>query len=242
VKQGYFGSIFKRKRKRNSSSTPRHAQGLPGRGATRHGRVGRAVGPRGGAREGLLGATAGDWGGKHAGGRTGRRRGAARDAPRGRARARQGAAGSAAGGPREGARQGPRGGAAGEPLGGRGARRRRGTRGGRLGRAQGGRAGEEEGEGEGKLTSGSKSGDHRLQNLGHHEWREREGGCCAGELNEGKRDKGRGGGHGEGTAPGARGPRPGRVGRAGPHRGSKPTDRNSIREAKSETKLSNTRD
>jgi hypothetical protein len=59
------------------------------------------------------------------------------------------------------------------------------------------RAGEKEGEGEGKrererererggeLTLGSKSGDHRLQNLGHH--REREGGggergCCAGEI------------------------------------------------------------
>jgi hypothetical protein len=28
--------------------------------------------------------------------------------------------------------------------------------------------------GEGKLTSGSKSGDHRLQNLGHHGERERE--------------------------------------------------------------------
>jgi IS5 family transposase len=43
---------------------------------------------------------------------------------------------------------------------------------------QGTRAGEKEGQGEGKrerererggeLTSGSKSGDHRLQNLGHH--------------------------------------------------------------------------
>jgi hypothetical protein len=57
---------------------------------------------------------------------------------------------------------------------------------------------EEEGEGEGKrerergggeLTSGSKSDDHRLQNLGHHREREmgERGGCCAGELNEGKR-------------------------------------------------------
>jgi hypothetical protein len=33
----------------------------------------------------------------------------------------------------------------------------------------------------GELTSGSKSGDHRLQNLGHHHM-EREGGCCAGEI------------------------------------------------------------
>jgi hypothetical protein len=57
------------------------------------------------------------------------------------------------------------------------------------------------------------------------------GGCCAGELNEGKRP-------GEGGA-----------GRAGLGRtaGQNPvahttTDRNSIREAKFETRLSNTRD
>jgi hypothetical protein len=71
---------------------------------------------------------------------------------------------------------GPRGEAA-------GASRRQGAGAGARGR---GRAGEKEGEGEGKrererekeLTSGSKSGDHHLQNLGHHEgergW-EREG-------------------------------------------------------------------
>jgi hypothetical protein len=45
----------------------------------------------------------------------------------------------------------------------------------------------------GELTSRSKSGDHRLQNLGHNgeerDGRERE--LCAGELNEGKRGKGR---------------------------------------------------
>jgi hypothetical protein len=44
------------------------------------------------------------------------------------------------------------------------------------------------GRGRGELTSGSKSGDHHLQNLGHHgeerDGRERE--LCAGELNEGK--------------------------------------------------------
>jgi hypothetical protein len=75
---------------------------------------------------------------------------------------------------------------------------RRGAGAGVAGRVT--RAGEKEGEGEGKremererereLTSGSKSGDHRLQNLGHH-GEEREvgegGSCCAGELNEGKR-------------------------------------------------------
>jgi hypothetical protein len=80
--------------------------------------------------------------------------------------------------------------------GGRGARTARGGRGGR------GEEEEEEGErererererrrrgrGRGELTSGSKSGDHHLQNLGHHgeerDGRERE--LCAGELNEGK--------------------------------------------------------
>jgi hypothetical protein len=70
---------------------------------------------------------------------------------------------------------------------------------------------EEEGEGEreekgGELTSGSNSGDHRLQNLGHHGEREvgeREGGCCAGNPNE----RGRGGGGAWGVGRGARGAR-----------------------------------
>jgi hypothetical protein len=43
---------------------------------------------------------------------------------------------------------------------------------GSAGRSRGkerrGGGGEERGRGEGELTSGSKSGDHRLQNLGHH--------------------------------------------------------------------------
>jgi hypothetical protein len=92
-----------------------------------------------------------------------------------------------------------------------GARGRRGAGAGVAVRAA--RVGEKEGEGEGKremerereLTSGSKSGDHRLQNLGHH-GEEREvgegGSCCAGELNEGKRPGE--GAHGRGTgAPGS---------------------------------------
>jgi hypothetical protein len=76
---------------------------------------------------------------------------------------------------------------------------------------------EEEGEGEGKrererergrgeLTSGSNSGDHCLQNLGHHEERERwerEGGCYAGELNEGKETRGGGTRMGRARVPGA---------------------------------------
>jgi hypothetical protein len=93
-----------------------------------------------------------------------------------------------------------------------GAGGRDGSRGRATGRGRG-RAGKKKGEGEGKrerggeLTSGSKSGDHRLQNLGHHGEREmgERGGCYAGELNEGKRDKGRGRAHREGQ--GARGAR-----------------------------------
>jgi hypothetical protein len=79
---------------------------------------------------------------------------------------------------------------------------------------------------------------------------------CAGELNEGKETRGRGRDMGRGRAPGARGPRPGRawpgrvgLGRAGLGRtvGQNPvarttTDRNPIRETKSETRLSSTHD
>jgi hypothetical protein len=74
-----------------------------------------------------------------------------------------------------------------------------------------GREGEEEeegergGEGRGAHLGDPNSGDHRLQDLGHHGERERcgtGGVCCAGELNEGKRP-GERGAHGEGT--GARG-------------------------------------
>jgi hypothetical protein len=80
-----------------------------------------------------------------------------------------------------------------------------------------------------------------------------ERGCCAGELNEGKRDKGRAR-MGRARAPGARGPSwagPGWAGsgQAGLGRtaGQNPvahttTDRKSIREAKSETELSNAHD
>jgi hypothetical protein len=74
------------------------------------------------------------------------------------------------------------------------------------------------------------------------------GGCCAGELNEGKRS-GEGAHIGRGRAPGAHGPSWAGPGRDGLGRtvGQNPvahttTDRNSIHEAKSETRLSNTRD
>jgi hypothetical protein len=72
-----------------------------------------------------------------------------------------------------------------------------------------GGGGEERGRGE--LTSGSKSGDHHLQTLGHHREREvgERGSCYARELNEGKRP-GEGGAHGGGA--GARRPGPGRAG------------------------------
>jgi hypothetical protein len=66
---------------------------------------------------------------------------------------------------------------------------------------------------EGAHHGDPNSGDHRLQNLGHHGERERwrRGGCCVGELNEGKRP-------GEGGARIGRGRRQGRAGRAGPGR------------------------
>jgi hypothetical protein len=150
-------------------------------------------------------------------------------------------------------------------------RRRRGAegRGGPWGRAQGTHAGERKGRGRGKrqrererggeLTSGSKSGDHRLRNLGHHGEREREVGererllCGRNQM----RGRDQGGAHGEGH---------GRQGRAGPGRAglgwarlgwvelgwaapraktpwhAQPQIGKSIREAKSETELSNARD
>jgi hypothetical protein len=45
----------------------------------------------------------------------------------------------------------------------------------RGGRRRGGGGDERERERGGELTSGSKSGDHHLQNLGHHRGRERDG-------------------------------------------------------------------
>jgi hypothetical protein len=107
----------------------------------------------------------------------------------------------------------------------------RGARGGRREGACRGRRGargrEREREKGGELTLGSNSGDHRLQNLGHHgerEVEEGEGGCCAGNPNERGR---RGGAHGGGCrAPGARGP-----GWAGLLRGSKPTTRTTLKRA-----------
>jgi hypothetical protein len=134
------------------------------------------------------------------------------------------------------------GGAQGRARGGAGGPRRREAREPRTG-APGARARREEewgthreGKGrkreeEGSSPRGSKSGDHRLQILGRHgEKRERwrRGSCCAEELNERKEEKG-GGAHGEGMAPGARGPRPGGAGlgraRLGRVMGQNPTTR-----------------
>jgi hypothetical protein len=85
-----------------------------------------------------------------------------------------------------------------------------------------GRARKKKWEGEGKrererggeLTSGSKSSDHHLQNLGHHGEREvgERGSCCAGELNEGKRPGVGVRTWGRAGAPEAHGPGPGRAG------------------------------
>jgi hypothetical protein len=59
-------------------------------------------------------------------------------------------------------------------------------KGARVGKGKGGRGRGRERR-EGSSPQGSNSGDHRLQNLGHHgererEMGERERGCCAGEL------------------------------------------------------------
>jgi hypothetical protein len=72
--------------------------------------------------------------------------------------------------------------------------RTRGSGEGAAPRAGGRGRGRERGRGRGELTSGSKSGDHCLQNLGHHRERERwrRGGCCAGKSNERKGEKGGG--------------------------------------------------
>jgi hypothetical protein len=82
-----------------------------------------------------------------------------------------GAAGPAAGEPPGKRGTGPRGRATGQ----QGARREEERGGGEGGEGERGRGREREGE----LTSGSKSGDHRLQNLGHNgeerEMGEREG-------------------------------------------------------------------
>jgi hypothetical protein len=102
-----------------------------------------------------------------------------------------------------------------------------GLQGARMEEERGG-GGEERGRGEGKLTSGSKSGDHRLQNLGHHGERERWERERLLRVRNQMREKGPGGhAHGEQGAPGACGTswaRPGWVGlgRAGPHHGPKP--------------------
>jgi hypothetical protein len=100
---------------------------------------------------------------------------------------------------------------------------------------------EREREREGELTSGSKSGDHRLQNLGHHGERERwrRGGCYAGKLNERKGEKGGGRAWGRGRASEARGPeRAGwaGLGRAGSRAG---TEAHNTREHRSESKSRN---
>jgi hypothetical protein len=124
------------------------------------------------------------------------------------------------------------------------------------GRGEGSRAGEKTGRGRerarergGELTSGSKSGDHRLQNLGHHGERERGGGeeVATRENQMREREIREGGAHGGGA--GHRG-RAGQSGPAGPGwvglgrvAGQKPTTRTTIdQNPNRETRLSKTRD
>jgi hypothetical protein len=150
--------------------------------------------------------------------------------------------------------------------GGRGGgKRRRGTppRVGRAGRAppragahaqgrEGGRAQGREGEGEGERGEGkgrgkthhrgSNSGDHRLQNLGHHGEREvGERGCCTGNPNERGRGGGGawGGGQGRQGRAGRAGPGRAGLGWAGPLRGSKPTTRTTLKGNQSPTEIRN---
>jgi hypothetical protein len=117
------------------------------------------------------------------------------------------------------------------------------------------RGGEErEGEGRGAHLGDPNFGDLRLQNLGHHggereRWERR---LLRGRIEMRERDQGRGrawGWHGRQGRAGRVGPGRAGLGRAGLGRtmGQNPvacttTDRKSIREAKSETRLSNTRD
>jgi hypothetical protein len=113
----------------------------------------------------------------------------------------------------------------------RGAGPRRRGQGKMRGCAQGEKRREREREREGRggeLTSGSNSGDHHLQNLGHHgerEVEEGEGGCCAGNPNE--RGRRGGGAWGVWGAGGARA----ELGQAGLLRGSKPTTRTTLKRA-----------
>jgi hypothetical protein len=189
----------------------------------------------------------------------GRGRGAGRGSPEGGAARRGGAglAGAARARPREGASARAEGEAGlagrGEGRGLAGGRARPGwggagtARRGARATGRGGRAGEEEGEwkeregeeGEGEThLRGSNSGDHRLQNLGHHG--EREVAAREIQMREGEEE----GAHGE-VGRGARaGPGWVGLGWARPLRGSKPAtrttqsethDTGSNRESKSET-------
>jgi hypothetical protein len=184
----------------------RRGQGAARRGWGGHaGRSrGRAVGGRGSHTEGAMGRVRGHWG-RVAGGRDGHVgcQGAAPGGAEGsRVGAPRGCAGGAPRGPRRGGVRGRRG-------GGRGA-----TLGGRQGATQGGRTGKKEGEGEGKrererggegeLTSRSKSGDHRLQNLGHHggEREVEERRLLREKIEWEKGREGRGGAYGEGQGTG----------------------------------------
>jgi hypothetical protein len=142
----------------------------------------------------------------------------------------------------------------GRAVGEAGARRRgpRPRRGARAG-GNGGRAGKKKGEGEekierererergGDLTSGSKSGDHRLQNLGHHGGRERGGEEVAVRENQMKERERKEGARawGRGSAPGACGPERAGLGRtAGQNPAARTTTvRILIREMKTKTRL-----
>jgi hypothetical protein len=158
-------------------------------------------------------------------------------------------------------------GAEGMPRRGRAGSPRRGARGGRQGRAQGGRAGKKKGWGRGREREMERGGEESSPRgskfrrspsprprapQGERDGRERE--VVAWEKSNERKRPGEGGARmGEGTgargASGRAGPDRAGLGRAGLGRtaGQNPvarttTDRNSICEAKSETRLSNARD
>jgi hypothetical protein len=144
-------------------------------GARERGVVGRASARAAGARM-RRGEDAGAVGLSHRGRSAGRGRAGGRGAPGRRTRGR-GARGRGARASRRWARVSRR--ARGRGEGGRRRAAAAGLQGVRREEERGGgreREREREGEGRGgELTSGSKSGDHRLRNLGHHGERERDG-------------------------------------------------------------------
>jgi hypothetical protein len=172
---------------------------------------GRAQGRQGATPEGTGAGTGPDAAQGEPGERTALRQGAGGGVAPRQGATRRGHA--AARGPREGPRR-----ARGPRVGATSARGRAGSRSGeKKGR---GRGRERERERRGELTSVSKFGDHRLQNLGHHGERERDGGEEIAAQENQMRERERREGARMGGGAGCRG----RAGQAGSHCGAKTPD------------------